>query len=254
MSYSAKSHTLHDSSGTLVESAGRVYRLDDQGNLDLGFNGTGMIGVRFDGPGTEIINIAVLPDERFIVFGFVDRPIEGESHQRTVLACYHPDGKLDTTFASGGFWEADQYSVNAEMVLDKDKVIVTSISRNNDKYNLVVTRLLNNGTVDLSFNHGAALSLELDTFFMASPSPAVQPDGKIVVAGSYEYPGERLYWLRITEAGELDSSFGDSGVVRQQMGHLSDVIVQRTSGRIIVAADLGGHDVVRAPKIIGIQA
>jgi hypothetical protein len=139
------------------------------------------------------------------------------------------------------------------MVLDKDKVIVASISVNNGMASLVVTRLLSNGSVDLSFNHGAALLVELDTVFMGFPSLAVQSDGKIVIGGSYDFPDQRLYWLRITATGELDASFGGSGVVRQELGGLWDLIVQRASGRIIVAADLGPYNVVRAPKIIGIQ-
>jgi uncharacterized delta-60 repeat protein len=248
-----QSHALHDSSGSIIESAGRVYRLDNQGNPDQGFNGTGMIEVRFDGQRTGIGNIAILPDQRFVVFGSVDRPSGGVSNQRTALACYHPDGTLDPTFANSGFWEGDHHSVYAEMVLDKDKVIVASISVNNGMASLVVTRLLSNGSVDLSFNHGAALLVELDTVFMGFPSLAVQSDGKIVIGGSYDFPDQRLYWLRITATGELDASFGGSGVVRQELGGLWDLIVQRASGRIIVAADLGPYNVVRAPKIIGIQ-
>jgi uncharacterized delta-60 repeat protein len=69
----------------------------------------------------------------------------------------------------------------------------------------------------------------------------VQPDGKILVAGSY-YPGFLL--IRYNPDGSLDSSFGGSGRVGTEFSYRGDVgyaIALQKDGKIIVAghADFG---------------
>lgn len=247
------SYQLVDSDGTTIDSAGRVYSLNDQGEPDTGFGGSGMIEVRFNGPISKIVSLSVLPDGRIVVFGIVDRPSQGQADSRAALACYHRNGALDTTFGTGGFWESDEFTFFGAMAVDGDKIVIAAVtSINNDgKRYIAVQRLLGNGTEDPSFNGGTTLVVDLNTSFLNNPSVAVQPDKKIVVGGSEDFPEQKLYWLRITEGGVLDASFGDSGVVRQQAGRVNDLIVQHTGNRIIVATDLGSTQPLQ-PKVMGV--
>ncbi|MEG2043062.1 MAG: hypothetical protein RR068_18385, partial [Hafnia sp.] len=119
----AESYAVTENGGSLIDSAGRIYCFDNQGNLDLNFNGTGMLEVRF-AEQTQIISIAILPDGRFIVFGVSDRPSMGALLSRATLACYHRDGRLDTTFANGGQWENSEFTATGSMVLDNNKIVV----------------------------------------------------------------------------------------------------------------------------------
>ncbi|MET0776462.1 MAG: hypothetical protein ABWZ65_13410 [Pseudomonas mandelii] len=244
----AASYQLADSEGTTIDSAGRVYGLDDQGHPDTGFE------VRFNGPITTIHSIGVLSDGCIVVFGIVDRPSAGISVPRAVLACYNRDGTLNKTFGIDGFWENENYTSFGSMVVDDDdKIIIAAVSSINDdgKRYVAVQRVLGDGISDNTFNNGAPLVVDLKADFINIPSVTVQPDKKIVVAGSENFPDQMLYWLRITEGGALDTTFGVSGVVRQQAGRMNDIIVQRGSNRIIIAADLGTSS-GRDPKVLGI--
>lgn len=243
----AASYQLADSEGTTIDSAGRVYTLDDQGHPDTGFE------VRFKGPITTIHSIGVLSDGRIVVFGIVDRPASGTSVPNAVLACYNRDGTLNKTFGIDGFWEDKNYAGFGSMVVDDDKIIiaaVTSINNDGNRY-VSVQRVLGDGTSDKTFNNGAPLVVDLGSGFINIPSITVQPDKKIVVAGSENFPVQNLYWLRTTEGGELDTSFGDSGVVRQQAGRVNDIIVQRTGNRLILAVNLDSSE-AQGPKVLGI--
>jgi uncharacterized delta-60 repeat protein len=249
------SYQLSDNDGITIDSAGRVYSLDDQGNPDTGFNESGMIEVRFKGPITKILSLSVLPDGRIVVFGIVDRPSQEQSNSRAALACYNRDGTLHKAFGIDGFWENDDYTNFGAMVLDGDKIVIAAVTSINDdgKRYISVQRLLGNATADPSFNGGNTQVVDLDTSFLNIPSIAVQPNRKIVVGGSEDFPAQKLYWLRITEGGVLDVSFGRSGVVREQTGRVNDIIVQRTGNRIIIAADLNSGE-RPGPKVLGIQS
>ncbi|MNC57135.1 hypothetical protein D3C75_1067760 [compost metagenome] len=117
-----------------------------------------------------------------------------------------------------------------------------------------MNRLLADGSVDLSFNGGVAVLIDLKVPSVFPMSIAVQSDRKIVVAG-ITFDGQQvLFWLRISEAGVVDKGFADQGVSRYAEGYLSDGIVQRESGRIIFAADLGPYIGEKRPKVIGVQS
>lgn len=248
------SYRLSDSDGFVIDSAGHLYCLNDQGETDKSVNGTGMIEVRFNGLMTNVLSVAVLPDGRIVVFGIVDRPSEGQSHSRAALVCYNRDGTLNRTFCKDGFWENNDYSYFGEMVVDNGKIIFVTITVIDHLRHIAMYRLLGDGTLDPSFNNAKALLINLEANFLGVPSIAIQPDKKIVVAGSCDFPDEQMYWLRVNESGVLDSTFGDLGVVLQQVGTVSDVTVQRTGSRILVAANLGPSGGTRDPKILGVQS
>ncbi|OYQ28360.1 hypothetical protein B7L09_03030 [Pseudomonas mandelii] len=243
----AESYQRVDNEGTTIDSAGRVYTLDDQGHPDTGFE------VRFKGLITTIHSIGVLSDGRIVVFGIVDRPSSGISVPRAVLACYNRDGTLNKTFGIDGFWENENYTSFGSMVVDDDKIIIAAATSINDdgKRYVAVQRVSGNGASDETFNSGLPLVVDLGSDFVNIPSVTVQPDKKIVVAGSENFPVQKLYWLRTTEGGELDPTFGDSGVVRQQTGRLTDMIVQRTVNRLILAVNLDSSE-AQGPKVLGI--
>lgn len=250
----AESYEVTEFGGQLIDSAGRIYCLDNQGNPDLNFNGTGMIEVRF-GEKTQITNIAILPDERFIVFGLVDRPSEGLGLSRAIVACYHRDGTLDVSFANRGRWENNEYTVYGSMTLDNTKIVVAIVPNINDYPYLQIHRFLANGSADPSFNNGAPSDVQINTTFLDVPVIAVQEDKKILVAGSFDEPVRRMYWLRVNDTGAPDMSFGDEGIALQEAGLLADMVIQHASDRMIVVSDLGRGETAggRVPKVLGVR-
>lgn len=248
----ASGYLLNSYDGSFRKEEGLLQRYDATGEPDVEF---GTLKVRFNGEDSRIQSVDVLPDNRIVVFGSLDRPNQGQSHSRSALACYTPKGELDRTFAMDGYWEADEYSYFGDMQVHDDKVIFSSSRTIGDVVYLAVNRLLADGSVDLSFNSGEAVLINLDVPSVVPMSIAVQSDRKIVVAG-YTFDGvqQTLFWLRVSEAGVLDVDFADQGVSRHADGYLSDGIVQRESGRIIFAADLGPYTQEKYPKVIGVQS
>ena len=76
---------------------------------------------------------------------------------------------------------------------------------------------------------------------------AVQPDGRLVVAGSSSSPNQDVYLpavSRYLEDGALDPSFGGDGTVTTELGSFAganDVLVQ-TDGRIVAVGAAGDDD------------
>lgn len=125
--------------------------------------------------------------------------------------------------------------VNALVIQPDNKTI---IGGNFQSYNGTprngITRIETNGEVDLSFDPGDGINIVGGDFIDAL---AVQPDGKILVGGSFtSFNGQTCgNIIRLNPDGSLDSSFaqvagsGASGAVRS--------IVLRGNGRILIGGD-----------------
>ena len=95
------------------------------------------------------------------------------------------------------------------------------------------------GSLDSSFGSGGKVTTATNGI---ARDVAIQPDGKIVVAGSSESGSHALFTVaRYERNGALDPSFGSGGIVRTAVGSLdgaSAVVLQR-NGKIVVVGDAG---------------
>ncbi len=156
------------------------------------------------------------------------------------------DGDPDSTFGSGGtaafqlgfgsYHPGSTASAVAEQ--PNGKLVAAGANENGGgDFDLVVARLTRSGALDPSFGAGGSIDVNLgdssirDTFATAI---AIQPDGKIVVAGdTYDW---KPFVLRLNPTGALDGSFGSGGVVRPDADRLYGVSVAPDGG-ILVAGD-----------------
>ncbi len=198
-----------------------VRRLAD-GSPDPSFGNGGSVLTDFGGEDVPYA-VRILSDGKILVAG-------GASHfilfigqiDEFAFARYNTDGSLDPTFGSGGKLVIDvggtvQLSsrVRDLEILADGKILATGTA--NDKF--TIARLHPNGAPDTSFGTNGfvqanpACSGYRAEFYDAS----VQPDGKIVAAGSqfFMYGSCGGYGLhavaRFLPNGALDSSFGSSG-------------------------------------------
>ncbi len=90
------------------------------------------------------------------------------------------------------------------------------------------------GDLDVTFGDGGRLYGDLSTKFFSARAVALQPDGKIVTAGSGT--GE-FEVARLNSDGSLDSTFGSGGSVETDFGGSASAsaLAIQTDGRIIVA-------------------
>lgn len=125
------------------------------------------------------------------------------------------------------------------------KILVVGYSVNGSSYDLTVLRLAADGTLDGSFGTGGRATLSLNSYAIGE-SIAVQPDGKIVVAG-FASNGVDLDFLvvRFTSAGSVDPDFGGGSPVLTPIGGAEDTgraVALQSDGKIVVVGNSFGAD------------
>jgi len=104
-------------------------------------------------------------------------------------------------------------------------------------------RLLSAGDLDSTFGGDGVVTTDLGSGNYAAAT-VVQPDGKILVAGS---AGGDAIVLRYTTSGALDSTFGNGGVARVSRGggeYFSDLVLL-PDGRIVAGGSASASTAAR---------
>jgi uncharacterized delta-60 repeat protein len=184
-----------------------VVRLRSNGTPDPTFNGTGRESVS-TGPTVNDIGggVVVQPDEKIIVSG------QGNATQDFVIKSLNPDGSLDTSFGSGGTTSVDfgGDDIPNQMIRQPDgKLVLVGATGSAGNQHFAVARLNADGSPDTSFGSGGKTTIDFggdDTAY----GVAVQPDGKLVIAGQGD-PDHEMAVARLNADGTLDTSFGTDG-------------------------------------------
>jgi uncharacterized delta-60 repeat protein len=163
------------------------------------------------------------------------------------IARLNADGSLDTTFGNGGKKTIpfDRGGINADtayaVAIQVDgKIIVAGESYGPSSDDFAVARLTATGALDLSFGVGGKKIIAFgDGGSTGARALALQPDGKIVLAGS----GGDL--ARLNPDGSLDSTFGKGGLESVKpiggrgLGNVIGVAIQ-PNGAIVAAGSING--------------
>lgn len=205
------------------------------GELDSSFGVGGIVRTNF-APGQDVAwGVAIQPDGKIVAVGAAGFAQEGFR-----LARYRRDGSLDPTFGDGGK-AMTRYAggvARAVAIQPDGRIVVAGYNTS-----LALARYLPDGRLDRTFAGDGMV----DPGRVGEPWPlavALQPDGRIVVAGGYDI--FRVGLVRFTLHGRLDSSFGGDGVVITNMGSgeqaLSGLAVQ-PDGKIVAVGYVGPHEV-----------
>ncbi|MDR3634721.1 MAG: Calx-beta domain-containing protein [Isosphaeraceae bacterium] len=145
------------------------------------------------------------------------RPFLEVLEERVLLAA----GVLGPSFGTGGLVDtnvanikASYYNAKATAVLVEANGDIVAAGPFDDFAEFGAVRYLPNGTIDTSFGaNGVAIASDGSTIEDVYAA-ALQPDGKIIVAGDSFISGHREFTLvRFNADGTLDTTFGNSGVV-----------------------------------------
>jgi uncharacterized delta-60 repeat protein len=189
----------------------------------------------FDDKGSDV---AVQPDGKIVVVGASNN---GTNFDFSIVR-YLPNGSLDSSFGVGGrvITPVGTYDDFAEkVVIQSDgRIVVAGRSAFQNTFDFAVVRYLANGSLDTSFSGDGMLSTNIlgdDQAF----GMAIQPDGKVLVAGSADSGGNKDFALvRYRTDGALDTSFGNGGKVTTAVGTFSDIaesVLLQPDGKIILA-------------------
>ncbi len=203
------------------------------GDLDPSFSHDGKAMFWF--PGTAWA-VAVQPDGQIVIAG----PPSYDSYRDDfLLQRVRPDGALDWSFGEHGLVRTDfGNSPDEAWALDvqRDGKIVAAGESSGD---FAVARYLPDGTLDRSFSQDGLAKTSLNG---RANDVAVQPDGKIVLAG-FGYAGgesgEDFELARFNGNGSLDDSFGDHGrVILDLSGRdIAWGVALQADGKLVAAGD-----------------
>jgi uncharacterized delta-60 repeat protein len=159
-------------------------------------------------------------------------------------------GDLDLSFGNRGtayaiFGEGLKPVAEDVAVQADGKTVVAGYTwyfdaKNNPHYQLAVARFNQNGTLDKTFGPDGTGKIQVqvaDTDSAQGRSVAIQPDGKILVAGSAESGGKDVMAVvRFNSDGSLDNTFDKDG---KATGRINDSVgydmALQSDGRIVVA-------------------
>jgi uncharacterized delta-60 repeat protein len=185
------------------------------GTLDLTFNGTGYNLVNILG-NDNAQALVINSDSSIIIAGTM-----GNSGNLNIgVKKIFPDGTIDSNFGSGGAFILDYAGFSDfcyDMAIQSDGKIIlvgsASISAANPDF--LAMRIYPNGTLDTTFGNLGYTTIAVNTGEDYARSVVIQPDGKIVLAGSSKVPGfstENGALVRLNTDGSLDTTFGLGGI------------------------------------------
>ena len=205
--------------------AGRVAigRLNANGSLDTGFSGDGKDRLTDFTGGSRVV---LQPDGKILVVGST----------QFSAARYRTDGVLDTGFGGDGVVqtpvEASAGAVNRScgVAVQPDGRIVLVGSSGPD---FALARFDAAGNLDPAFSGDGRVTSDLGGNEIASCNLALQPDGKIVMAGASD--GDFAI-ARYTAGGSLDPAFGGDGSVTTDFDETEfccTLVVRPKDGRVV---------------------
>lgn len=158
------------------------------GTLDTTFNYTGIVYTIAGEPrGNFGKALKVQPDGKVLLVGSGSFGAEGSN---MVVVRYNTDGSLDNWFGSGGiavvdFYGQDEEATDVRIAPDGKIILAGNIGIDVD---YVVTRLKSNGSLDFMFGSAGRIIVPVRDSRDYASAVALQPDGKIVVAGRCSAP------------------------------------------------------------------
>jgi len=195
------------------------------GNLDPTFGTGGTVRTDFAGNIDQANAVAIQPNGQIIAAG------SSFSNSKTVedfiVARYNANGSLDKRFGKNGKITTDFFrnvdSISAVAIQPDGAIIVAGFAQLGGNGGtprvFALARYRSDGIPDTSFGNGGALTTSFGGNFAAASAVMLQPDGKIVVAGTVDFnpdiPGSDLDFAlaRYNASGTLDGSFGRGGKV-----------------------------------------
>ena len=234
-------------------------RYNSDGSLDSSFGDGGKVTTAFDGDWngeispmseSEAYAIAIQSDGMIVAGGYVDG-----IPAHFALARYKSNGKLDKSFGAGGkvTTSFSNFSVTARsLAIQPDgKIVLAGYAGGQDGVDFALARYTSDGSLDSTFGASGKVTTDLFGQLDFAWAAALQPDGRIVLAGFSGIlggPGGEeavdFALVRYNSDGSLDTSFGSGGKVVTDFGNdeaINAVGIQR-DGRIVAAGAAGFDD------------
>ncbi|MCC6521986.1 MAG: hypothetical protein IT373_04945 [Polyangiaceae bacterium] len=211
---------------------------DTPGTLDASFDSDGALSTLPPGgtTGAAALRVVVQPNGALVVGGTL------AANSGWAVMRFGPGGAPDATFNGAAVAVLPTTGQLHGLALDvaSGKIVATGVSSSQ----LTVVRLNADGSPDDAFGNGGVLRTSTVTYSQGSEgwAVAVQPDGKMLVAGTDLAAPPHGIVLRLEASGALDASFSGGTFDDRDDTRLESVLVD-PDGLVVVA----GQDLAASP-------
>jgi uncharacterized delta-60 repeat protein len=214
-------------------------RYNPNGSLDTSFNGTGKVTTAIGSTDDEAYALALQPDGKLVVAGY---SYNGTDYDLAVVR-YDADGSLDTSFngtgkVTTGIGSNDD-GANALVLQPNGKLVAAGWSYNGSDYDFALVRYNADGSLDTSLNGTGKVTTAIGAGRDVARALALQPNGKLVVAGESSNGSNNDFALvRYNADGSLDTSFNGTGKVTTAIGsgpESANALALQPDGKLVAA-------------------
>jgi uncharacterized delta-60 repeat protein len=187
-----------------------LVRYNIDGSLDVSFDDDGLVTTDLNSSDDYGYSVTLQSDGKILVAGDSGADdVWGFS-----LVRYNSDGSLDASFSGDGILKTNvgfaDSGGRSVIVQSDNKILVVGASRNANDLDIALVRYNTDGSLDDSFNGDGIVTTDIGFKNNNAESVVLQPDGKIVVAGSSNNGTDWDFSVvRYNSDGSLDSTFHD---------------------------------------------
>ena len=232
-----------------------IARYNKHGSLDKSFGSDGKVLALF-GPLDIVQGAAVRPDGKIIVDAWEETSPNSFQYEN-LLVQFNGDGTLDTDFGTGGSVVTPGFLASGSNPITfgpQGEIVVVGIpSSSSFSPPMKVAEFNPDGTPNQNFGSGGIATISAVQGFPTAADPrgtfrpsgdavAVDPQGRILVAGSVAVLGQSVVsggaLFRLNTDGTLDKTFGFNGSITNVFGFLGGqvtAIAIRPNDQIVVA-------------------
>lgn len=182
------------------------------GALDISFNGDGKFIYENKNADERATDVTLQADGKILIIG----PSGFSGYDETHIIRLDIYGNPDPKFGNQGIVETDLGGTQSEgtciAVQADGKILIAGTTEYQDDRGFGVRRLLDSGQPDLNFGDTSYAFLDFANSNLETHFIGVQPNGKIIVAGSAYSNSLKITIARFMANGMPDYSFGDSAI------------------------------------------
>jgi uncharacterized delta-60 repeat protein len=221
-----------------------LVRFNADGSPDTAFGSSGKVTTDFSANDDSCSRVRALSDGGILAAG----TSTGGSGKDFALARYLADGSLDTTFDPVGhdgkvhldFGMGNDETCSDMIVQPDGKIILVGYVDTGSGTDYGIARFNADGSLDTTFDTDGRQTVDFAATNDVATSVALQPDGRILVAGYSVIGGAYGFSMaRLNADGSLDTTFGTGGLVTTDVNPMTFDYCQRilvlAGGKILAA-------------------
>lgn len=226
-----------------------VIRLNSDGSLDTNFGVNGKLNLDLGSPYDFAYSVKIQTDGKILIGG-----TSGSINGGFCLVRLLSTGQLDTSFGTNGvvvtlISPGNESSIKSLDLLSNGKIIALGNRVSSGTQNIVLAQYNVDGSLDSNFGvNGKTETIVEPGVSDDARNIKVLPNGKLLVQGIFNLFGSITeggnMLLQYNSDGNLDMSFGTSGLVINEGEYSGYGLATQVDGKIIVSGTVAGEFIV----------